>query len=169
MRGTDKYCITVSGTTNEEMWLEIADVLGPTGITASGTTSSGILELMASDIADYNTWTSSYGLVPFDKWLIWKYRVGTDRYGNLPENKKNVDKVGHSWCPCPYSTQSSDLRTRHLLGLGDLDPLPIKIDHTLSSTTYYMKTVSRGARWGYECSFPGCTHFILNGEKYFYV
>jgi len=164
MRGRDKYCITVSGTTNEEMWKEICSVLGPTNVD-----DPSVVPLMNSDIAAYDAWVVIYGVVPFDKWLIWKYRIGTDRFGNLPENKKNVDKVGHSWCTCPYSNQSTDLRTRHLLGLGDSDPLPTKIDHTISNTTYYMRTVSRGARWGYECSYPGCTYFILNGEKYFYV
>ena len=164
MRGRDKYCITVSGTTNIEMWNEVCSVLGPTNVY-----DDSVVALRDADIAAYDAWVVIYGVVPFDKWLIWKYRIGTDRFGNLPENKKNVDKVGHSWCTCPYSTQSTDLRTRHLLGLGEGDPLPTKIDHTIGSTTYYMRTVSRGARWGYECNYLGCTYFILYGEKYFYV
>lgn len=164
MRGRDKYCITVSGTTNQEMWREIRDVLGPTP-----PTTSGIEVVMNSDIAEYNTWVADYGSVPFDKWLIWKLRVGTDRYGNLPADKKQDGKVGHCWNSCPYSTQSSDLRTRIKLGLEDTDPLPTKTDHTIGDTTYFMRTVARGARWGYECSCPSCAYFILNGQKYFYV
>ena len=99
MRGRDKYCITVSGTTNEEQWVEIASILGPTPADAI-TMASGI----AADISDYDDWVASYGMVPFDKWLIWKYRIGTDRYGNLPANKTHEDKVGHRHLPCPYST-----------------------------------------------------------------
>lgn len=163
MRGRDRYCITVSGTTNEEMWKEIRDVLGPTLAT---TTSS---EVLANDIAEYNEWVAINGIVPFDKWLIWKIRVGTIRYGNLGKDKKLDGKVGNSWRPCPYSTQCTDSRTRTMLGLGRNDPLPTKVDHTSGGTTYYMKTSARGARWGHECTYPGCTYFILNSQKYFYV
>lgn len=161
MRGRDKYCITVSGTTNEEMWYEIADVLGPT--------LSNRDDRMVDDIAAYDAWVALNGSVPFDKWLIWKYRVGTDRYGNLPEDKKYDGKNGHCWNPCPYSTQCSDLKTRLMLGLDNTDPLPTKTDHTLGNTTYYMRTSSRGPRWGFECTFSGCTHYIVEGQKYFYV
>lgn len=164
MRGRDKYCITVSGTTNQEMWQEIRDVLGPTPALLPE-----LLDLMNDDIAEYNDWIAEYGTVPFDKWLIWKLRVGTDRYGNLPEDKKLDGKDGHCWQPCPYSTQCSDNRTRMLLKLSDSDPLPTKVDHTNGGTTYFMRTSARGSRWGYECNYVGCTHFILNGQKYFYV
>lgn len=164
MRGRDKYCITVSGTTNEEMWYEIRDVLGPTPST--GGHSDAVL---AEDLADYDEWVAINGSVPFDKWLIWKLRVGTIRYGQLGADKKQDGKTGHCWAPCPYSTQSRDVRTRHMLGLGTSDPLPTKVDHTLGGTTYYMKTSARGARWGYECTYPGCTYFILNSQNYFYV
>lgn len=169
MRGRDKYCITVSGTTNEEQWIEIRDVLGPTpGDQPNLTTVSG--NLMEADIAAYDSWVASYGLVPFDKWLIWKIRIGTDRYGNLPADKRHDgDKVGHCWAPCPYSTQSSEIRTRHLLGLGSNDPLPVKVDHEAGGITYYMQTTSRGNRWGFACPHIGCTYFILTGEKYFYA
>lgn len=165
MRGSDRYCITTSGT-NEEMWLDIRNVLGPVPSDYPNYTV-----LMNEDIAEYNVWTATVSGVPFDKWLIWKLRVGTDRYGNLPANKTHDGKVGHCWNPCPYSTQSSDLKTRLKLGLGALDPLPVKVDHTIGDTTYLMKTTARGARWGYECTFPGCTYpnFILIGEKYFFV
>ena len=164
MRGRDKYCITVSGTTNSEIWHEIRNVFGPTPSTVSGTDV-----ILNEDIAEYNDWVNEYGNVPFDKWLIWKLRVGTKRYGNLPENKKHINKIGHIWSPCPYSTQSSDLNTRLRLGLGKLDPLPAKVDHTLGGITYYMEMSSRGARWGFECNCPSCTYLLLYGRKYFYV
>lgn len=163
MRGRDKYCITVSGTTNEDMWREIRTVLGP------NPTHSGTLDIMNSDISEYNTWISSHGVVPFDKWLIWKIRFGTVRYGQLSEDKKAYKKVGHLYAPCPYSTFSTDLRTIHMLGLGSSDPLPVKVSHSLGGTDYYMTTTARGNRWGFECPFVGCTYYILNGKKYFYI
>ena len=159
----DKYCITVSGTTNEEVWREIRSILGPTNID-----TSVAIDRMNNEISYYNDWVSENGYVPFDKWLIWFIRIGTTRYGNLPEDKKGKD-VGHCYAPCPYSTQSTDLRTRHMLNLKSGDPLPTKVDHEVGGVTYYMKTGVRGNKWGYECTFPGCTYFITNGNNYFYI
>ena len=159
----DRYCVTVSGTTNEEIWGEVRSKLGPTD-----TTSSEAIDRMNSEIADYNYWVSENGYVPFDKWLVWLIRFGTLRYGNLPIDKKS-SHVGKSFAPCPYSTQSSDLRTTHMLELGSTDPLPTKTDHSLSGITYYMKTAVRGGKWGYECTFSDCPHLILTGNRYFYI
>jgi len=161
---TNNYCVTVSGTTIEEMWREIRSQLGPTNVN-----DPNMAELYTQDLQEYNDWISTNEAVPFDKWLLWRIRVGTIRYGNLPKNKKHDGKVGHCWAPCPYSTQSTELRTRHLLRLSENDPLPIKIDHSNNGVTYFMKTSSRGGVWGYECSYIGCTYYILNGKKYFFT
>jgi len=159
----DKYCITVSGTTNEEIWKEIRSLVGGTNV---GTDSE---VLMNSEINDYNLWVADNWPVSFDKWLIWRIRIGTTSYGNLPRDKKHDDKVGHCYAPCPYSIQSTDLRTRHLLNLTEIEALPTKVDHEIAGTTYYMKTSSRGSKWGFECTYIGCTHYILYGKKYFYT
>jgi hypothetical protein len=158
------YCITVSGTTLEEIWQEVSIVTGPV---PSG--AQDCIDLMNTEIAEYNVWTAENKLVPFDKWLIWKRRVGTKDYGNLPADKKRLDKVGHIYAPCPYSTQSSDFKTTRLLGLTEGESLPTKVDHSVGGVTYYMKTASRGSKWGYECTFPGCPHYILTGQHYFFT
>ena len=100
---------------------------------------------------------------------VWRDMYGTDSYGNLPEYKY-LHHVGQCWMPCPYSTQSNATRTRVLLGLADVDPLPTQNDHTGSDNKiYYMKAWARGNRWGYECTFDGCPYFTANSERYFYV
>jgi hypothetical protein len=160
------HCITVSGTTNEDVWLEITAFLGP------GSPLSEDLsweELRDDYIEEYVTWTASNGAVPFDKWLIWRYEIGTAEYGNLSKNKINEGKVGRSWMPCPYSTESDDLRTRLSLKLSDTDPLPPKITHKIGGNTYYMTINSKGPRWGFECTYIGCPYYILTGKRYFYV
>jgi hypothetical protein len=153
----------VAGTTNEEMWFEITAQLGPT------TNVSGWEVLRDEYIAEYTSWTTTNGMVPFDKWLIWRYKIGTAWYGNLPKNKTNDGKIGHCWMPCPYSTQSDDLRTRLSLNLSDTDLLPTKVTHEAGGIVHYMTTKGKGPRWGFECPYIGCTHFILTGEKYFYI
>jgi len=168
MRGRDKYCITTSGTIDQQ-WEQIRDVLGPTPANIPSLTGvSGLREIDKAAYYDWEAIPQNNGK-PFDKWLIWKIRVGTDRHGNLPADKKLDGKVGHCWAPCPYSTQSSDLRTRHLLGLDSSDPLPSKTDHSSGGTTYFMQNIVRGSRWGYECTYPACNYYIDNGKKYFYV
>ncbi len=161
-----KHCITVSGTTNEEIWREIRSVLGGKNIGPDS------VPLMESEIADYGDWQIETGnsIVTFDKWLLWRIEIGTTSYGNLPRDKKHDGKKGHCWAPCPYSTQSSDLRTRHMLGLSSTDPLPVKVDHESMGITYYMTTASKVSKWGFECPYNGCTYFIATlGNKYFYT
>lgn len=99
--------------------------------------------------------------------LTWESFYGTTASGNLPQWKKDQHE-GHCWHPCPYSTQSTALKTRHLLSLDDIDPLPTKVDHTENSREYFMKTKYKGS-WGYECTFDDCPYFIDNGVKYFYT
>jgi len=163
MRYVDKLCITVSGTTSEEIWQEIRSSVGGTQFSSQDAT-----DLMNQEIADYDAWVATNGPIPFDKWLKWLIRIGTVRYGNLPSNKIHQGKVGHSYAPCPYSTQSDELKTRLMLKLEPSEPLPAKADHTDSGVTYYLKTTARGSKWGYGCTFIGCPHYILNAQNYFY-
>lgn len=164
-----RKCVTVTGTTNEDIWLEIRNALGHIPVVVSGTLSEVDLLLRTRDISEYTNWVSENHVVPFDEWLLWRINVGTASYGNLPTDKKHDGKVGHCYAPCPYSTQSSELRTRHMLRLSPNDPLPLKVDHSSGDTTYYMKTASKGSKWGFECTYPACPHNIMSGQKYFYT
>lgn len=99
----------------------------------------------------------------------WEFMYGTDAYGNLPQHLQHTH-VGHCWMPCAYSTQADELRTRLLLDLSDVDPLPTKVDHTgADGKVYYLKTKGKGPRWGYECVFDTCPYYLTNGERYFYT
>jgi hypothetical protein len=98
----------------------------------------------------------------------WEHVYGSSKEGNLPDYKKDYHE-GHCWAPCPYSTQSSEGRTRSLLGLSESDPLPTKVDHTSDGKIHYMKTKSRGAVWGFECTYSGCPYYLANGTRYFYA
>lgn len=158
------YCITVSGTTNEEIWREISLAIGPKNVT-----SSGVVDYMNREIAEYDAWVFANKVVPFDKWLLWKRRIGTSNYGNLPSDNKHSNKVGHCYAPCPYSTQSTDLRTTLMLSLEEGESLPDKVDHSVGGVTYYMQTASRGSMWGFECTHPGCPYYLLTGQKYFFT
>jgi hypothetical protein len=117
---------------------------------------------------DETKWSSVYGHVKFERFLQWKYTYGTTQYGNLPEHKKSKH-VGHCYAPCPYSTQSDDMRTRLMLGLPINAVVPTKVDHTVGGKIYYMRTEGRGTSWGYECTFPSCPYYLANGERYFHV
>lgn len=98
---------------------------------------------------------------------IWKKSFGTESYGNLPEYKVNQHE-GHCYAPCPYSTQATDMRTRHMLGITTSGTLPTKVLHMdENSREYFMKT-SNGGGWGYECTYSGCPHLIDEGRPYFY-
>lgn len=114
---------------------------------------------------DYDAWQAHAPSAHFEKFLEWKYKYGTYIYGNLPQYKKS-HHVGHKWMICPYSTQSSEDRTKFILGIDDLDALPLQNDHG----TYYMKTASNGASWGFECTYANCPYFttINVGKKFFY-
>lgn len=96
----------------------------------------------------------------------WKKIYGTDFVGNLPQNKKS-DHVGYRWKPCPYSTSSTELQTRHMLNLASTDPLPTKVDHIQDGKEYFMDKDYRGV-WGFECTFSGCPHLLDTGKNYFY-
>jgi hypothetical protein len=98
----------------------------------------------------------------------WEYIYGTDAYGNLPQYKKD-QHVGHCWHPCPYSLQADDNRVRIMLGLSDTDPLPDRNSHFDGNKIHYMKTESRGSKWGFECTYDNCSYYTTNGRRYFYA
>lgn len=121
----------------------------------------------------------------------WSEIYGSSLPGNLPQNKVS-DHIGHSWLPCPYSTQavwteSGDwtaeftasyedlygiidryhyIKTR--LGITDYADIPVLVDHTFNNKVVYLRNAYKGV-WGFECVFPGCTYYLNNNKRYFYV
>lgn len=159
------YDINTKGLSLEDTWLVIREAFGP--IPRVGLAI--YTDLMNQEIAEYNNYVSTQvNKVSFNKWLIWKLTTGSISYGNFTPDTKN-DHVGHCFAPCPYDSNSTDLRTRLLLGLSESDLLPIKILHEQNNTHYYMQTMNHGAVWGYQCSFPGCPYFTSNNKPYFYI
>lgn len=121
------------------------------------------------EIAEYDAWVDAIGPTNVTQlqWVAWKRLYGTTAYGNLPQHKKH-HHVGYCWLPCPYSTQSSDLRTLHLLGTSS--PSEGRNSHVgVDDKIYYMATEGGGARWGFECTFDGCPYETAYGVKYFYT
>lgn len=106
------------------------------------------------------------GLTDAEKW---RQKVGTESTGNLPEYKKN-QHIGHCWAPCPYDTNSTDIRTRHMLNLSLTDPLPAKVYHLdqITGKESFMLTEFKGG-WGFLCTYSGCTNLINTGKQYFYL
>lgn len=107
------------------------------------------------------SWLVMSPSTPFERWLQWKYELGTDAYANLSQYKANED-VGHCHSPCPYSTEATDLRSEHMLG-----SVPTKVTHTVDGVTYYMETAYQG-KWGFKCVYDGCPYYLTNGIRYFY-
>ena len=129
--------------------------------------------------------------------LTWEEMYGTSLDGNLPQYKR-AQHIGNMWMPCPYSTQAvlDFSRWPELYGVsiseyedtfGPVDPNsriiamlgfvpPTLVDHTIvvpigSGTItkeVYLKPVKKGS-WGYECTFPGCPHYLDTGKRYFYI
>lgn len=107
-----------------------------------------------------------YGYLPSPQ-EKWEYMHGTDAYGNLPQYKKD-QHVGHCYAPCPYSFQSPELRSFHMLGAIDLEA--DRNNHIGSDgKIYYMRTTAKGSVWGFECTFDDCLFKLENGKRYFYV
>lgn len=158
-------CIDGVGTTNEEVWKEVRNVLGPVPVDGY----QPHRDLMINDIAEYTNYITSYGVgASFKQWLIWRLETGSLVYGSFPENKKHTH-IGHCFSPCPYDSACDDVRTRLLLGLNDSDPLPAKVLHSSGTINYFMETCNRGSKWGYQCTFPGCPFFLAAGKQYFYI
>ena len=158
-----QYCVHITGTTPEEIWDEIRLVYGPTNFDYAP-----VLELRDKDIAEWIAWVLENDDISFDVWLLWKLSIGTANTGNLSGRYTNVGKVGHSYAPCPYSTQSNETRTRHMLGLSETDPIPLRVDHSILQVVYYMETTHSG-RWGFQCSFGPLCPGYANGTNYIYV
>lgn len=96
----------------------------------------------------------------------WEYCYGTTTSGNLSQHKKH-EHVGHCWAPCPFSTQADDVRRENMVGTAT--PSEGTNDHTYSGKIHYMKTHSKGAVWGYECTSDTCPYYTTHGKRYFYV
>jgi len=87
--------------------------------------------------------------------------------GNFPEYKVN-DHVGKCYSPCPYDISATDIRTRHLLNITMSGTLPLKVAHIGDDNKhYYMKMISAGGFWGWECTYSGCPYLLDTGEHYF--
>lgn len=167
MAGCRPICVEIITGTDREKWeyvrafyysdYESRDISDPSRIADEAIKDQQYAE-------DHAIWSTIYPHVPFEKFMHWYYEYGTYQYGNLPDYKKD-DHVGHCFAPCPYDSNATELRTRHLLGLADNELLPTRVPHGI----YYMKTESRGGRWGFECTYDSCPYYLANGRRYFYV
>lgn len=136
-------------------------------------TASGNYDLAFA--SDYLDWQTRAPNARFEKYLEWRQQYGTKAYANLPQHKRS-EHVGHCWMPCPYSTDSSALRSE-LMWSKTNAPTLSGVDHGI----YYMKTAAKGSVWGFECTYSGCPYFIntggvldgygnvVSGTRYFYV
>jgi hypothetical protein len=159
-------CVTTVSGTNREKWDYMRNLYFGGGYveTRAVDDEARIAEETALTTLfneDETNWQAKAPNKPFEKWLEWKYRHGTEAYANLPERKK-TQHVGHIFAPCPYSTESTDLRSEHMLG-----SIPTKVTHTVGGLSYYMETAYQG-KWGYKCPYDGCPYYLLNGIRYFY-
>lgn len=156
MAGCLSGCPSFRTDSVQSAWEDIRDFFGPR--TSVG--SSRYIE----DLSYWNIYAAEKSLDPvtdvstFGKWLIWKCKYGSNNYGNLPTRVR--DHEGVSCVPCPYSTDSSDVRS--LLWLGSEPTL--KNDHG----SYYMKVSQRGSVWGWECTNPNCQYKLDTGNIYFH-
>jgi len=109
---------------------------------------------------DLDAWTLRGSSEEFERFLQWQYERGTTIYGNLPQHKKH-EHEGHCWSPCPYSNDSSTVRSEIMLGFTPA----AKNDHGI----FYMATGSNGTKWGFRCTYSGCPYVQVTGKQYFYV
>ena len=96
----------------------------------------------------------------------WEKIYGTVYEGNLPQHKKHLHE-GSCWCSCPYDSNATVLRTRHLLGLTGFDSLPTRLPHDDGTKEYFMRPEYRDG-WGYICTFDNCPYYLSTGNRYFY-
>ena len=160
-------CVTIVSGTNRDKWdyvrglyFEIYSLPDPREVSdpARVAEEAAMTALFNSEEA---AWLANYSSTPFEYWLQWKYERGTEVYGNLPQHKVS-EHEGHTFVPCPYSTECSDLRSEHLLG-----SVPTKVTHTIGGITHYMVTAQSG-KWGFMCMYDGCPYYLATGERYFY-
>lgn len=184
MPGCKPACVTTFSGTNRQKWNYVKSLyLRNYTIDGNGDRVATFNEAMFSDMfdADEVEWQATQPSKLFEKWLQWKFNVGTPYTGNLPQFKK-LEHVGHCWQPCPYddlliyysNLQDSDVieeaanvKVDHHLGVGYNDIT--HTEHVLNNTNYYMKTHSKGSAWGYECTFDTCPYYVANGKRYFYA
>ncbi len=119
----------------------------------------------------------------------WRQLYGTTATYNLPQHKKHAHE-GHCWATCPYDDDCDSSRTAamtryYLDPYYDPDTHYMTITGTVSFVEgdkikhetdvndvvrhYYMKTESKGPRWGYECTYSGCPYEVHNAKPYFYI
>ncbi len=103
-------------------------------------------------------------LTPEEKW---EKIYGTESIGNLPTFKSN-NHEGRSYAPCPYSTQSPELRVRHMLNLTMSGTLPTRVNHVDENGREYFMRMDYKNDWGMVCTFSGCVFLLDEGEDYFY-
>lgn len=160
--------VTVSGT-NREKWDYVRALYFGDYVESRTPTDAARIADEAALTALFNTdeanWLAGNPSKPFERWLQWKYELGTEAYGNLPQDKASQD-VGHCMSPCPYSTQSTDLRSEHMLGSVPTGALT-KVTHTAGGVTHYMVTAFEG-KWGFKCTYDGCPYYLTTGKRYFY-
>lgn len=89
--------------------------------------------------------------------------------GNFPEYKVN-EHVGKCFAPCPFDSEASDIRTRHLLDISVSGTLPTKVAHIgADNKHYYMQMVNTGGIWGWQCTFADCPYNLSVGTSYFHI
>jgi len=168
MPGCKPICVEIIAGTNREKWDYVRDLYFPYRVeTRLPTDAARLADEATADAqfaADELVWQTKYPTAPFERFLQWLYVHGTYQYGNIGDWKKD-DHVGHCWAPCPYDLACDSTRTRHLLALEETDPLPAQSAHGI----YYMRTESRGSRWGLECTDDNCPYYLSTGQRYFYV
>jgi hypothetical protein len=178
MPGCKPPCVEIVSGTDRQKWNYVRNLYQPSYVVDSSynyvdprsSSDPARIEDEAGYFLDFSEdlamWQTFYYTKPFEKFLEWRNQHGTTAYGNLPQHKRQ-DHVGHCWAPCPYSTQSSDFRTRSLLGITISGSLPTKVDHTLpDGREVFLQNADGGV---FICPFDDCTHYITNGTRYHYL
>lgn len=163
-------CPTSSGTTISGVWYDFRVHYGPNPDNMGTVVDGGIYRdvLYSQDLTFYSEWAFERGMsdplddsnyAVFRKWFSWKLMFGSNSGGNLPDRVR--DHVGLLCAPCPYDINCDDDRAMIMVG-----SVPgTQTDHG----AYYMKIGSRGSKWGFECTYSGCSYLLDNGHKYFYA
>jgi len=86
--------------------------------------------------------------------------------GNFPEYLVN-NHVGKCYAPCPFDTEASDMRTRHLLNIPFSGTLPLKTPHIGDDNKHYYMKITHSGDWGYVCTYSGCSYLLDYGIPYF--
>lgn len=158
-------CPTSDSITIEGVWVDFRNHYGPT---IAGMSTTYRSELYVEDLGYYVEWADAHGVVNplddsnykvFSKWFAWKLMIGSNSGGNLPVRLRT--HVGLSCALCPYDSNCDVIRAEHMVGSVPAN----RDDHGI----YYMKIEQRGSRWGFVCTFSGCSYLAVTGNNYFYV